>query len=162
MPYGNFQLRDTTVQTILNHPRYGPKSALGSNMYTYLKFGLPRVFPPNGGSTRAHHRSGPGPGQGPGPGNGRGRVNRGYRDSNGGATTGAGSSGYDSSDNETTRGSRIPQNLRKFRSESDFRTIGVVPNSRPNSRAHNNIPLAALKANSRASIAGILRILMDF
>lgn len=24
------------------------RSALGSNMYTYLKFGLPRVFPPNG------------------------------------------------------------------------------------------------------------------
>ncbi|KAG0729767.1 hypothetical protein GWK47_029673 [Chionoecetes opilio] len=26
--------------------RYGPKSELGSNMFTYLKFGLPRVFPP--------------------------------------------------------------------------------------------------------------------
>lgn len=25
------------------------RSALGANMYTYLKFGLPRVFPPNGG-----------------------------------------------------------------------------------------------------------------
>lgn len=25
LPYGNFQLRDTTVQSILNHPRYGPK-----------------------------------------------------------------------------------------------------------------------------------------
>lgn len=48
LPYGNFQLRDTTVHSILNHPRYGPKSPLGSNMYTYLKFGLPRVFPPNG------------------------------------------------------------------------------------------------------------------
>ncbi|KAI8440050.1 hypothetical protein MSG28_001476 [Choristoneura fumiferana] len=23
--YGNFQLRDTTVQSILSHPRYGPK-----------------------------------------------------------------------------------------------------------------------------------------
>nr|QAV55728.1 ATP-binding cassette transporter sub-family G member 5 [Sogatella furcifera] len=49
LPYGNFQLRESTVQSILSHPRYGPKSALGSNMYTYLKFGLPRVFPPNGG-----------------------------------------------------------------------------------------------------------------
>ncbi|XP_075235566.1 ATP-binding cassette sub-family G member 5 [Lycorma delicatula] len=48
LPYGNFQLRESTVQSILSHPRYGPKSALGSNMYTYLKFGLPRVFPPNG------------------------------------------------------------------------------------------------------------------
>lgn len=25
LPYGNFQLRDTTVHSILNHPRYGPK-----------------------------------------------------------------------------------------------------------------------------------------
>ncbi|XP_014277583.1 ATP-binding cassette sub-family G member 5 isoform X2 [Halyomorpha halys] len=48
LPYGNFQLRESTVQSILNHPRYGPKSPLGANMYTYLKFGLPRVFPPNG------------------------------------------------------------------------------------------------------------------
>ncbi|KAL1464409.1 hypothetical protein WDU94_004059 [Cyamophila willieti] len=48
LPYGNFQLRESTVQSILSHPRYGPKSPLGSNMYTYLKFGLPRVFPPNG------------------------------------------------------------------------------------------------------------------
>lgn len=28
------------------------RSPLGSNMYTYLKFGLPRVFPPNGGGPR--------------------------------------------------------------------------------------------------------------
>ncbi|KAK9500573.1 hypothetical protein O3M35_001813 [Rhynocoris fuscipes] len=49
LPYGNFQLRESTVQSILNHPRYGPKSPLGANMYTYLKFGLPRVFPPNHG-----------------------------------------------------------------------------------------------------------------
>ncbi|GAB0093647.1 ATP-binding cassette sub-family G member 8 [Sergentomyia squamirostris] len=144
LPYGNFQLRDTTVQSILNHPRYGPKSPLGSNMYTYLKFGLPRVFPPNAGSQRSHSRPGGG-------GGGRGRVNRGYRDSQ---PIGGASSGYDSSDNETTRG-RVPPNLRKFRSESDFRALGAVTNSRPSSRAHGNIPLAALKqANSRASIAG--------
>lgn len=121
-------------------------------MYTYLKFGLPRVFPPNG--SQRSHRAGPGPGM-----RGRGRVNRGYnRDS-----AGAGSSGYDSSDNETTRGARIPQNLRKFRSESDFRTLGgMMPQShhqqfsRPGSRMHNNnIPVTALKQpNSRASIAG--------
>ncbi|XP_063227752.1 ATP-binding cassette sub-family G member 8 [Bacillus rossius redtenbacheri] len=49
LPYGNFQLRESTVQSILSHPRYGPKSALGTNMYTYLKFGLPRVFPPSRG-----------------------------------------------------------------------------------------------------------------
>uniref|UniRef100_T1GC21 Uncharacterized protein n=1 Tax=Megaselia scalaris TaxID=36166 RepID=T1GC21_MEGSC len=47
LPYGNFKLRDATVHSILTHPRYGPRSPLNSNMYTYLKFGLPRVFPPN-------------------------------------------------------------------------------------------------------------------
>lgn len=61
MPYGNFHLRETTMQSILNNPKYGPKSELGTNMYTYLKFGLPRVLPPNGGkegdrlsASRAH------------------------------------------------------------------------------------------------------------
>ena len=47
LPYGNFQLRETTVNSILQHPKYGPKSELGANMYTYLKYGLPRVFPPS-------------------------------------------------------------------------------------------------------------------
>lgn len=115
-------------------------------MYTYLKFGLPRVFPPNAGSQRSHQRGGH---HGPPP--PRGHINRGYRES---SAPGPGSSGYDSSDNETTR-SRVPPNLRKFRSESDFRAIGGVPNSRPGSRIQGNIPLAALRqANSRASIAG--------
>lgn len=77
------------------------RSPLGSNMYTYLKFGLPRVFPPNSGSQRSH-RTGIGPG--------RERVNRGFRDS---SAIGAGSSGYDSSDNETTR-DRVPPNLRYY------------------------------------------------
>lgn len=80
-------------------------------MYTYLKFGLPRVFPPNAGSQRSH-RPGPGPGGARGGGSSggvSGRINRGFRDSSAGPT--AGSSGYDSSDNETTR-SRGPPNLR--------------------------------------------------
>ncbi|TRY75875.1 hypothetical protein TCAL_09947 [Tigriopus californicus] len=47
MPYGNFHLRETTMQSILSNPKYGPKSELGSNVYTYLKFGLPRVLPPH-------------------------------------------------------------------------------------------------------------------
>jgi len=85
----------------------------------------------------------------------RGRVNRAFRDSSG-APAGAGSSGYDSSDNETTR-SRVPPNLRKYRSESDFRAIGGMPHSRPESRAQmggGGVPAAALRqANSRASIA---------
>ena len=50
-PYGNFHLRDTTVQSILSNPKYGPRSELGNNMYTYLKFGLPRVLAPRGGGS---------------------------------------------------------------------------------------------------------------
>lgn len=119
-------------------------------MYTYLKFGLPRVFPPNLGSQRSHRA-------GPGPGIKGGHINHGYRDSSG---PGPGSSGYDSSDNETTRG-RVPPSsskIRKFRSESDFRTLGMEPHSRPTSHLHagNNVPISALRqANSRASIAGM-------
>ena len=58
MPYGNFHLRESTVQSILANPKYGPKSELGTNMYTYLKFGLPRVLPPrpNSGSGGVPHR----------------------------------------------------------------------------------------------------------
>ncbi len=127
-------------------------------MYTYLKFGLPRVFPPNNDSQRSSHH--PVSNR-----NNRGNVNRGYRNSsvqgfsgNGGGGGGGGSSGYDSSDNETTK-ARQTQNLRKFRSESDFRMLaGAHNNSRPSSRAHghvSNVSAAALrKPNSRASIAG--------
>ena len=49
LPYGNFQLRESTMQSILNNPKYGPRSELGTNMFTYLKFGLPRVLPPGKG-----------------------------------------------------------------------------------------------------------------
>uniref|UniRef100_A0A146KVC2 ATP-binding cassette sub-family G member 8 n=3 Tax=Lygus hesperus TaxID=30085 RepID=A0A146KVC2_LYGHE len=72
LPYGNFQLRESTVQSILNHPRYGPKSPLGANMYTYLKFGLPRVFPPNegGGNSSGYNSSNEGADGGGGGGRG--------------------------------------------------------------------------------------------
>lgn len=119
-------------------------------MYTYLKFGLPRVFPPNMTSQRSHRA-------GPGPGGYKGHINSGYRDSSGAGL----SSGYDSSDNETTARGRIPSNskIRKFRSESDFRALGMG-HSRPNLQMHNghggNPAITALRqANSRASIAGI-------
>lgn len=143
-------------------------------MYTYLKFGLPRVFPPNGGdgsqrSSRrpnaASHRDGvPQNGQ---PSRMPGHVNRGYRDSVGPAA----SSGYDSSDNENSRrqksyGGRAKSMSRKFRSESDFRALNnidiVTHDEGKDNRSElqmnpaNNIPLAAIRmANSRASIAGI-------
>ncbi|KAF5298110.1 hypothetical protein FQA39_LY02534 [Lamprigera yunnana] len=158
LPYGNFQLRDTTVQSILSHPRYGPKSALGSNMYTYLKFGLPRVFPPNQNSpnraaTPQHFNRGP---------SSRPRArppkvgNRGPRD---------GSSGYDSSDNETT--SQYKHN-RKYRSDPDFRMQNLHPSYHHSHGGGSEVPLAALhqggiktnewnknKSNSEANLLGV-------
>lgn len=92
------------------------RSALGSNMYTYLKFGLPRVFPPNqNGSNRSttpqhFNRNISGRPQFRSP-----KHTRGLRD---------GSSGYDSSDNETAQ--QYKQN-RKYRSDPDFRMQNVHP-----------------------------------
>ena len=43
LPYGNFHLREQTMASILTNPKYGPKSELGGNAFTYLKFGLPRI-----------------------------------------------------------------------------------------------------------------------
>ncbi|CAG9840598.1 unnamed protein product, partial [Diabrotica balteata] len=131
LPYGNFQLRDTTVQSILSHPRYGPKSALGSNMYTYLKFGLPRVFPPNhNGSNRSgtpqHFRR-----------NSSTRPHNIRRSKVGSHGPRDGSSGYDSSDNETTN--NYKQN-RKYRSDPDFRNQSVYHAE----QTSPGIPLAAM------------------
>ncbi|CAH0555158.1 unnamed protein product [Brassicogethes aeneus] len=123
LPYGNFQLRDTTVQSILSHPRYGPKSAFGSNMYTYLKFGLPRVFPPNelnnsGTGTQDISRN-------------TYKISIARIQNNEIHGLKEGSSGYDSSENET-----IQYKLnRKYRSDPDF---GVK-------KDFFNLPLAALQ-----------------
>lgn len=136
LPYGNFQLRDTTVQSILSHPRYGPKSALGSNMYTYLKFGLPRVFPPN---QNGSHRSGtPQPFMG-------NTVSRpqNTRTSKSGSRAREGSSGYDSSDNET--GNQNYKYNRKYRSDPDFRMQNVHPSYRENSGPTIPVPIAAME-----------------
>ncbi|XP_072940988.1 uncharacterized protein [Epargyreus clarus] len=131
LPYGNFQLRDTTVQSILSHPRYGPKSALGSNMYTYLKFGLPRVFPPNHNGSQ---RSGT-----PKPktsiGSGMKSVPRIQRQSRGIRET---SSGYDSSDNETTTNYKYS---RKYRSDPDFR----MQNLHPSYQHGTGVPVVAMQ-----------------
>lgn len=43
-PFGNFQLKESTVNNILAHPKYGP-SIRNHDPYTYLRFGLPRVKP---------------------------------------------------------------------------------------------------------------------
>ncbi|XP_073951720.1 uncharacterized protein [Choristoneura fumiferana] len=131
LPYGNFQLRDTTVQSILSHPRYGPKSALGSNMYTYLKFGLPRVFPPNhNGSQRSgtpKPKTSIGSGMKPTP-----RI---HRQSRGVRET---SSGYDSSDNETSTNYKYS---RKYRSDPDFR----MQNIHPSLQVNTGVPLVAMQ-----------------
>ncbi|XP_032511388.2 ATP-binding cassette sub-family G member 8 [Danaus plexippus] len=131
LPYGNFQLRDTTVQSILSHPRYGPKSALGSNMYTYLKFGLPRVFPPNHNGSQ---RSGT-----PKPktsiGSGMKSVPRIQRQPRGAREN---SSGYDSSDNETSTNYKYS---RKYRSDPDFR----MQNLHPSYQHATGVPLVAMQ-----------------
>ncbi|XP_049866326.1 ATP-binding cassette sub-family G member 8 isoform X2 [Pectinophora gossypiella] len=131
LPYGNFQLRDTTVQSILSHPRYGPKSALGSNMYTYLKFGLPRVFPPNhNGSQRSgtpKPKTSIGSGMKPAP-----RI---HRQSRGIRET---SSGYDSSDNETSTNYKYS---RKYRSDPDFR----MQNAHQTYQHSTGVPLVAMQ-----------------
>nr|CAD7462577.1 unnamed protein product [Timema tahoe] len=138
LPYGNFQLRESTVQSILTHPRYGPKSALGpniytyfmfmfcyrsalgANMYTYLKFGLPRVFPPS----------------------------RGPRD---------GSSGYDSSDDGSPYLHRQGRNYLRSRSDPDFRNqplhrpyTGHGP--RPLPQPHVGPGWVRTKSNSEANL----------
>ena len=57
LPYGNFHLREQTMASILTNPKYQPHggSELGTNAFTYLKFGLPRIVPPKlpGGSSSA-------------------------------------------------------------------------------------------------------------
>ncbi|CAH2075533.1 unnamed protein product, partial [Iphiclides podalirius] len=84
LPYGNFQLRDTTVQSILAHPRYGPKVQ---------------------------------------------RQSRGVRET---------SSGYDSSDNETSTNYKYS---RKYRSDPDFR----MQNLHPSYQHATGVPLVAIQ-----------------
>jgi ABC-type multidrug transport system ATPase subunit len=50
-------MRESTMQSILNNPKYGPRSELGTNMFTYLKFGLPRVLPPDREETSSDFNS---------------------------------------------------------------------------------------------------------
>ncbi|KAF7995007.1 hypothetical protein HCN44_004479 [Aphidius gifuensis] len=100
LPYGNFQLRDSTVQSILRHPRYGPKSPLASNSYTYLKFGLPRVLPPS----RIRDGS-----------SGYNSSEEGRRISQSGGTGGGGGGGQSSSA------------MRSARSDPDFRQVHSTP-----------------------------------
>lgn len=46
-PFGNFQLKETTVNNILSHPKYGPRLKndflRNQDPYNYLRFGLPRA-----------------------------------------------------------------------------------------------------------------------
>lgn len=38
LPYGNFQLRESTVQSILSHPRYGPKYESKPKINTFQQY----------------------------------------------------------------------------------------------------------------------------
>lgn len=122
-------------------------------MYTYLKFGLPRVFPPNSSHAKSQGNRG-GDTSRPYPSNGY--TNKAFRD-----TSGPGSSGYDSSDNEGRPRSKHnpPRNLRKFRSEQDFRQVGYDKNIQYNHRQADyppsNLPtLNQREVGSRMSYAG--------
>ncbi|XP_037076874.1 ATP-binding cassette sub-family G member 8-like [Pollicipes pollicipes] len=47
LPQGsNFQLRESATSAMLTKAPRPPHSQVGANMFTYLKHGLPRVFPP--------------------------------------------------------------------------------------------------------------------
>ncbi|XP_064476475.1 ATP-binding cassette sub-family G member 8-like isoform X2 [Ornithodoros turicata] len=125
-PFGNFQLRESTVHTILNHPKYGPRersSELGANVNTYLRFGLPRVLPPHPSSERVHHHPNP-------------REN---------------SSGYDSSDDDSPLNAQ-----RRARSDPDFRSqlVDMEPSGMASAiEAYENHRKKKLKASSEADIA---------
>ncbi|KAH6941442.1 hypothetical protein HPB50_018126 [Hyalomma asiaticum] len=142
-PFGNFQLRESTVHTILNHPKYGPKersSELGVNVNTYLRFGLPRVLPPHPSSCLGISERPSGvvttqPAQG--------REN---------------SSGYDSSDDDHNQLNGRLANPKRARSDPDFRSHDLV-STEPSGvasaiaayerhRKHNH----RLKANSEADL----------
>ncbi|XP_077500584.1 ATP-binding cassette sub-family G member 8 isoform X2 [Amblyomma americanum] len=139
-PFGNFQLRESTVHTILNHPKYGPKersSELGVNVNTYLRFGLPRVLPPHPSSCLGISERPSGVTTQP-----QGREN---------------SSGYDSSDDDHQGGARLA-NAKRARSDPDFRSHDLV-STEPSGvasaisayerhRKHNH----RLKANSEADL----------
>lgn len=124
-PFGNFRLRESTVQTILNHPKYGPRernSELGSNVFTYLRFGLPRVLPhpitTNQNSNQKPLRNG--------------------------------SSGYDSSD-DNNGGSPVDGPGRRARSDPDFRNH-VIPSTPTQNDLNARKSGHRLKASSEADL----------
>ncbi|KFM74661.1 ATP-binding cassette sub-family G member 8, partial [Stegodyphus mimosarum] len=127
-PFGNFRLRESTVQTILNHPKYGPRernSELGSNVFTYLQFGLPRVLP---------HPVNPNQNANPKP----------LRN---------GSSGYDSSDDNG--GSPFMNRNRRTRSDPDFRNHVIPATPAGESESTRKSAHQRLKASSEADLLSV-------
>lgn len=122
-PFGNFRLRESTVQTILNHPKYGPRernSELGSNVFTYLRFGLPRVLP----HPVSHQKP--------------------LRN---------GSSGYDSSDDGGSPYMNGGRHKRRTRSDPDFRNHVIpVPSGEDNHESRKSQASHRLKACSEADL----------
>lgn len=117
LPYGNFQLRDATVQTILSHPRYGPQSSIGTNMYTYLKFGLPRVFPQQKDTYHSKDF----------------KSNTNRHSTNDFDFQNIESSEDETSDNDIASVNlNTPKRIRRFRSEPDFQFIYAQTNHRLN------------------------------
>ncbi|XP_075528671.1 ATP-binding cassette sub-family G member 8 [Dermacentor variabilis] len=143
-PFGNFQLRESTVHTILNHPKYGPKersSELGVNVNTYLRFGLPRVLPPHPSSCL------------------------GISERPAGVVTAAplqgreNSSGYDSSDDDRNQLQGRLANPKRARSDPDFRSSHDLVSTEPSGVAsaisayeRHRKQNHRLKANSEADL----------
>ena len=153
MPYGNFHLRETTMQSILNNPKYGPKSELGTNMYTYLKFGLPRVVPSNG---KIDGSSGYDSTDEEGLGSGRGRFNGGLRAARSEDFLGGRSSrsrGYNPS-----AGARTPRQASRFGGAASGGWAGsTATNPRAASHAHSSGKSGGRGLKSSVSEANLLQ-----
>lgn len=37
LPFGDFRMRESTMQSILNNPKYGPRSELGENTALHMQ-----------------------------------------------------------------------------------------------------------------------------
>ena len=148
LPYGNFHLREHTMASILTNPKYGPKSELGGNAYTYLKFGLPRVLPPRPGGGSSVGTPGPGSG---GEGGRRSRGRRRHMDN---------SSGYDSTDEEefspATRARSVPpgQLMRPAKSQENIlsRSTQHLNQRNPYFPSNRNQDTRKLRAVSEADL----------
>ena len=166
LPYGNFHLRDQTMASILSNPKYQPHggSELGTNAFTYLKFGLPRIVPPKvaGGSSSAGTPGPDGGGSRSGASVSGGDVGGGARHGRVGSAIGAGhqeSSGYDSTDEEDDDPSNFHRNRNSnFPAKSNHSKIVVDQQMHPSrARSVGPQPKFSHKQNNVSRCVFLLR-----